>query len=44
MTLDQYGHLFGDDLDDVADKWTSLFPGLGRNVPTDDEPEGKNTL
>jgi integrase len=25
MTLDQYGHLFPDDLDDVADRWTILF-------------------
>jgi hypothetical protein len=32
MTLDQYGHLFPDDLDDVATRWTISFRGA-QNVP-----------
>jgi len=34
MTLDQYGHLFPDDLDDVADKKDDLVSGCAQNVPT----------
>ena len=40
MTLDQYGHLFPDDLDDVADKMDDLVSGCahkgsspGENTP-----------
>ncbi len=32
MTLDQYGHLFPDDLDDVADKMATSL-GCAQNVP-----------
>jgi integrase len=34
MTLDQYGHLFPDDLDDVADKMDELVGKSAQNVPT----------
>jgi integrase len=44
MTLDQYGHLFPDDLDDVADKMDGLVSGCAQNVPTEAESSGKNTL
>ena len=33
MTLDQYGHLFPDDLDDVADKMDDLVSGLPKMCP-----------
>jgi integrase len=35
MTLDQYGHLFDDDLDDVADKMDDIVAegGCAQNVP-----------
>ncbi len=33
MTLDQYGHLFPDDLDDVAGKMDDLVSGCAQNVP-----------
>ncbi len=33
MTLDQYGHLFPDDLDDVADKMEDLVSSCAQNVP-----------
>ena len=33
MTLDQYGHLFPDDLDDVAHKMDDLVVGCAQNVP-----------
>ena len=35
MTLDQYGHLFPDDLDDVADKMDNLVSECAQNVPTE---------
>jgi hypothetical protein len=41
MTLDQYGHLFPDDLDDVADKMDGLVSGCAQNVPTEAESSGK---
>jgi integrase len=47
MTLDQYGHVFPDDLDDVADKMDELVgppAKCAQNVPTEGNPEGKNTL
>jgi hypothetical protein len=44
MTLDQYGHLFPDDLDDVADKMDGLVSGCAHNVPTEAGSSGKNTL
>jgi tRNA-splicing ligase RtcB len=34
MTVDQYGHLFPDDLDDVADKMDDLVSRCAQNVPT----------
>ena len=33
MTLDQYGHLFPDDLDDVADKMDDLVSGVPKMCP-----------
>ena len=33
MTLDQYGHLFPDDLDDVADKMDDLASGCAQMRP-----------
>ena len=33
MTLDQYGHLFPDDLDDVADKMDDLVSGCTQMCP-----------
>jgi integrase len=47
MTLDQYGHLFPDDLDAVADKMDELvIPSekCAQNVPTDADLTGENTL
>ena len=43
MTLDQYGHLFPDDLDDVADKMDDLVSGCAQNVPTKEAGQGGNT-
>lgn len=43
MTLDQYGHLFPDDLDDVADKMDGLVSGCAQNVPAKAESGGENT-
>ena len=34
MTLDQYGHLFPDDLDDIAGRMESVVSGCAQNVPT----------
>jgi integrase len=44
MTLDQYGHLSPDDLDDVADKMDDLVSGCAQNVPTKEAGQGENTL
>ena len=44
MTLDQYGHLSPDDLDDVADKMDSLVAGCAQNVPTRGDSEGENIV
>ncbi len=44
MTLDQYGHLFPDDVDDVADKMDDLVSGCAHNVPTEDRPGRKYAL
>jgi hypothetical protein len=44
MTLDQYGHLFPDDLDDVADKMDDLVSGCAQNVPMRAKSAGKNTF
>lgn len=44
MTLDQYGHLFPDDLDDVADKMDDLVLGCAQNVPKEVELFEQNTL
>ena len=46
MTLDQYGHLFPDDLDDVADKMDELVDPSAKcaqNVPTRAQSGGENT-
>jgi integrase len=43
MTLDQYGHLFPDDLDDVADKMDDLVSGCAQNVPTKETGQSENT-
>jgi hypothetical protein len=43
MTLDQYGHLFPDDLDDVANKMDDLVSGCAQNVPTREAGQGENT-
>jgi integrase len=40
MTLDQYGHLFPDDLDDVAVKMDDLVSGCAQNVPTKETGQG----
>lgn len=40
MTLDQYGHLFPDDLDDVADKMDNLVSGCAQNVPIKETGQG----
>ena len=40
MTLDQYGHLFPDDLDDVADKMDNLVSECAQNVPTKEAGQG----
>ena len=42
MTLNQYGHLFPDDLDDVADKMDDLVSGCARNVPKKEAGQGEN--
>lgn len=42
MTLDQYGHLFPDDLDDVADKMDDLVSGGAQNVPRKEAGQGIN--
>jgi integrase len=45
MTLDQYGHLFPDDLDTVADKMDELVDPSAKcaqNVPTEPEFSGEN--
>ena len=44
MTLDQYGHLFPDDLDDVADKMDDLVSGCAQNVPKKEAGQSENTL
>jgi len=44
MTLDQYGHLFPDDLDGVADKMDDLISGCAQNVPTKEAGQSENTL
>jgi hypothetical protein len=43
MTLDQYGHLFNDDLDDVAEL-VGPPAKCAQNVPTEAESSGENTL
>ncbi|WP_319431559.1 tyrosine-type recombinase/integrase [Mycobacterium sp. RTGN5] len=42
MTLDQYGHLFPDDLDDIADKMDDLVSGCAQNMPKKEAGQGKN--
>jgi hypothetical protein len=34
IDFDQYGHLFADDLDDVADKMDDLVSKCAQSVPT----------
>ena len=40
MTLDQYGHLFPDDLDDVATKMDDLVSGCAQYVPKKEAGQG----
>ena len=42
MMLDQYGHLFPDDLDDVADKMDDLVSGCAQNVPKKEAGQVEN--
>lgn len=42
MTLDQYGHLFADDLDDVADRMDDLVAGCGQNVGKNETGQDQN--
>lgn len=44
MTLDQYGHLFADDLDDVADRMDDLVSGCGQKVGKKQAGQSENTL
>jgi hypothetical protein len=44
MTLDQYGHLFPDDLDDVADKIDGLVSGVPKMCPRGPNPGVKTSL
>lgn len=37
------GHLFPDDLDDVANKMDDLVSGCAQNVPTREAGQGENT-
>jgi integrase len=39
MTLDLYGHLFPDDLDDAATKMDDLVSGCAQNVPEKEEDQ-----
>jgi integrase len=41
MTLDQYGHLFPDDLDDVATRMDDLVSGGAQNVPKQEAGQGE---
>lgn len=41
MTLDQYGHLFPDDLDDVADKMDDLVSGITVDHASSDKNVGR---
>ena len=41
MTLDQYGHLFPDDLDDVADKMDGLVSGCAQICPQEKQARAK---
>ena len=43
MTLDQYGHLFPDDLDDSLTSIDELLSGCSQNVPTKETTQGENT-
>ncbi|WP_006245579.1 tyrosine-type recombinase/integrase [Mycolicibacterium tusciae] len=40
MTLDLYGHLFPDDLDDIANKMDDLVSGCAQNVPKKEAGQG----
>ncbi|WP_253869947.1 site-specific integrase [Mycobacterium sp. 1164966.3] len=42
MTLDQYGHLFPDDLDDVADKMDDLVSECAQIVPKKEAGQDQN--
>jgi hypothetical protein len=41
MTLDQYGHQFPDDLDDVADKMGDLVSGVPKMCPQEKQARAK---
>ena len=40
MTLDQYGDVFPDDLEEVAEKMDDPVAGCARNVPTKETGQG----
>jgi len=42
ISLAQYGHLFRDDLDDVANKRDDLVSGCAQNVPKREAGQGEN--
>jgi integrase len=44
MTLNQYGHLFPYDLDDVADKMDDRVSRCAQNGPIKEAGQGENTL
>jgi hypothetical protein len=43
MSLDQNGHPFPYDLDDVADKMDDLVSGCARNMAKNEEGQGEHT-
>jgi integrase len=42
LTLDQYGHLFPDDLDDIADRMDNLVSTCAQIVPKKETGQGRN--
>ena len=42
MTLDQYGHLFPDDLTTWPSKWRTSFRDVQKNAPTTEAGQGEN--
>lgn len=44
MTLDQYGHLFPDDLDDIAIKMDDFVSECAQKVPKKETGQSQNIL